>query len=110
MTQQEQKEFDFHSGQALKKTGMEMAAEKRSDVLDVARHIALRLARRNKDQECTADEVQRVMVQSGYTPSDLGNAAGSIFKEKKWKWTGRCVPSTRTSRRGNPIRVWRLSE
>jgi hypothetical protein len=57
--------------------------------------------------ECTADDVQRVLIEQGISPHALGNAAGSLFRGGDWEWTGRRVKSARVHAHANELKVWR---
>ena len=61
-----------------------------------------------KQQYITADDVQRELVALGYKVSDLGNAAGSIFRGSEFvtKVEGVTVRSKRDGRRGSAIGVY----
>jgi hypothetical protein len=100
--------FDAERSENLKHDGMELAAEKRQTILEIARDIAVGLAERDPNLECTADDVQEVLIKRGYSPSDLGNAAGSIFAGPVWKFTGNYRKSSRVTNRYRDIKVWRL--
>ena len=62
----------------------------------------------NKQQYLTADDVQRELVALGYKVSDLGNAAGAIFRGNEYvtKVDGFTVRSKRDGRRGSAIGVY----
>jgi hypothetical protein len=61
-----------------------------------------------KQQYITADDVQRELVALGYKVSDLGNAAGAIFRGNEYvtKVEGVTVRSKRAGRRGSVIGVY----
>lgn len=101
----DQLEFDLGDGRARRDLGKGLAAGTREEILGLARVIAERIAR--AEGEVTADDVQRELIGRGYTPHQLGNAAGSIFDGRKWELTG-WRPSTRVSRHANRVGVWRL--
>ena len=102
--------FDVALSEEAKQEGMAAAAISRAELLELAREIAVVLARRNG--EVHADDVQKVLILRGYTSADLGNAAGSIFrgpeKSRKFEWTGRFTKSERVCAHRNLLRVWRL--
>ncbi len=54
----------------------------------------------------TADDVQYVLKLEGYNSTDLGNAAGAIFRSKDFEKTG-TVRSTREGNRGRMIATWK---
>lgn len=101
--------FDLKSEVKARDKGMKRATEGKQDVLSLARKIAKDVARSRPDRCCTADDVQGELALLGYSSTELGNAAGSIFRgDRRWEWTGRWVPSERIGRHANAIRVWRL--
>lgn len=103
-----QLEFDLEFGQLLADRGLARAAGKpsREELLEIAQRVAVEIARTRSSRLVTADDVQAALIQEGYHPGDLGNAAGAIFRSAEWEWTGEMVPSRRVSRHGNLIRVW----
>ena len=102
--------LDFMRGNVLKSEGMESAAVNKAELLEKARDIAERTAQKRSDQCCTSDDVAMWMQYLGYRYSDLGNAAGSIFAGKKWRFTGHRVKSRRPSAHAREIKVWRLEQ
>ncbi len=102
-----QVDWDLEEGLRLKESGMRQAAENRPTLLDYARSLAKQIARNRADRCCTADDVGRIMQGQGY---DLGPAAGSLFRDGAWVWTGEFVPSKRQSNHARLLRVWRLKE
>jgi hypothetical protein len=99
--------FDADASEAGKVAGMGRAAESRASLLDLARPIAVYIALSRPTREVTADDVQRGLVELGYSPHALGNAAGSLFKGKEWEWTGKFIKSERVHSHSNLLRVWR---
>ena len=111
---------DQHA-QALKKAGMKLAADNRPGALALAREIAEELAnekshlshfggapcRIRTSRNLTIDDVRRAYEARGGDWSELGNAAGSVFKGKGWEWTGRFVASTHAASHGRMVREWR---
>jgi hypothetical protein len=55
----------------------------------------------------TADDVQAAISTHGYSPKQLGNAAGAIFRNSRFRKVGE-VRSTRQSNRGRKIAQWEL--
>lgn len=97
--------FDAIKANEAADAGIARAARNNSAVLDLAKRKAIELGKRQGF--VTADDVQRALVDAGLTESDLGNAAGSVFRNRKlWVYTGRTVQSKRVSRHGALIRVW----
>jgi hypothetical protein len=86
--------------------GMAEAAEAKRETLELAREMAENYAR--EKGTVSADNVQLMLQLVGIPASYLGNAAGSIFKDRKvWECVG-TKASTRAGRHGSLIRVWRL--
>ena len=106
----EQKEFNLEKGLEQKADGMALAAERRSYVLALARGVALEHARSDPRGECTADDVQVVLRENGYSSADLGNAAGAVFPRSIWVFTGKWRSSRRVSNHGHQNRVWQLRD
>ncbi len=73
------------------------------DMLKRARDYAESFAKTNGT--VTADDVQNNLRSNGY---DLGPAAGSLFKDKRFYWTGSYINSVRTKNKGRLLRVYAL--
>jgi hypothetical protein len=97
--------FDAAASQAAKEAGMARAADKRPAELEYARTIAKQIARVRG--EVTADDVQAVLQAEGI---ELKNAAGSIFRDPAFEWTGRFHLSTRKESHRNRLLTWRLKK
>lgn len=97
--------FDAAEADRRKIEGKAIAAGARSEVLELARLMALTLARRNGT--VNADDVAGMMAANGFNYADLGNSAGSVF-DSGFEWTGQVVRSARPSTHGRVVRVWRL--
>jgi hypothetical protein len=111
----EQQSLDFDSvtfskplSEAAKQEGMELSASSRSILLETVRTALVQIALRRPSREATADDGQEWLIAQGYKPSDLGNAAGSMFTRADWIFTGRWTRSSRVSSHANDIRIWRL--
>lgn len=72
--------------------------------LTIAREIAVMLGDNGAD--VYMDLVTEELAGYGYSPKDLGNAAGSVFSGKGWTFTGRFHKSTRKERKGSSQRIW----
>lgn len=99
--------FDLIAGLELRDKGIELAAENNASLVVRARHHALRIAR--EQGEVSMDDVMQALVAEGYGPHCLKNAAGGIFRDRRFQFTGRMVQSKRPWARGNLLRVWRLA-
>lgn len=97
--------FSSADGQAAKENGMLQAARNRQQLLEAAQATAKSLSRRYGI--ISMDCVQEALIQAGRHPSELGNAAGSLFKGDDWQCVG-WGPSTRVSNHRRYIRLWRL--
>lgn len=99
------KVFDLAAGESLKEMGMLFAATSRLQELEIARKIAREIAVASPDRTCDADQVQVRLIEMGI---DLGNSAGSLFKDARWVWSGKFRKSSRKSNHARIIRVWKL--
>lgn len=95
-------------GERLKASGMKRAigSHDRQTALQQARRIAEKFAKQRMAKWATIDDVLQ------YKPDLrelLGNAAGSVFKDGRWRFL-RYVKSERPSNHGRVIRVWQLKE
>lgn len=102
--------FDLAESNERKRLGMELACGPRRAILKLARTIAITIALAHPDNTCTADDVQEVLHRDyGLEPSDLGPAAGSIFRSASWRFTGRRIYSAQVNNHGRELRVWRYT-
>jgi hypothetical protein len=101
----QQTSFNFTESIAARDRGMTIAADNNRDLLTQAREIAVSIARRKGT--VTADDVAYEMECRELPP--LGNAAGSLFKGKRWTWTGQRIKSARVHAHANELKVWRLN-
>lgn len=101
--------FDLAQGERLKEEGLALAQTEREELIDAARFAAAHIAA-NKGT-VTIDEVHQYLLLHGYDPSLLGNAAGSIFRDREvFEFTGEWRKSARISNHARCNRVWRLRE
>jgi hypothetical protein len=101
--------FDSEEGEYRRSEGVDIAAVSRKHVLCLARQASVKAALARSDRTATADDAQKWLIDRGYSSDYLGNAAGSLFKDRDtWEFTGRWVPSQRVSNHGHQNRVWRL--
>lgn len=96
--------FDAIAAREAAEAGIELAATNNRPLLEIARRLAAELGRRQRF--VTADDVQRILIDRGYQESQLGNAAGSVFRGRQWKWHGQTVKSERVASHGRLLRVW----
>ncbi len=99
--------FDLPMGIELANKGIALAADNKGELVTRGREIALRIAATRG--EVTADDVQYELAKEGVSVKALGNAAGAIFRDRRFKFTGRMAKSTRIHAHGNLLRVWELA-
>lgn len=92
-------------GVDLKAQGMEQAATSRYSALSFARKIARSIANSRPSRTVTIDDVQHRLLPEGI---DLGNAAGSVFKEPCWQFL-EYHRSHRASNHARIIAIWQLA-
>ena len=100
--------FDDYLGEQLKIEGMEIAADNRQQLLELARNIAKTIAISNPSRTCTADKVGRILKEQ-YGIDTLGPAAGSLFKTSDWEFTGQFIKSKRITNHARLLRVWKYT-
>jgi hypothetical protein len=71
----------------------------KSRAYTVAKTMAINLAKRNGT--VNADQVQQEIAALGYKSTDLGNAAGVLFRGKNWEKVG----TVKSARKGNHFRT-----
>jgi hypothetical protein len=89
--------------ESARDTGIAQAAAHRAKILAKAREIARYLS--NAHGHTNADEVATELEMQRIDSTELGNAAGAIFRGKGWKFIG-YQKSVRVSRHANKIGVW----
>lgn len=99
----------FNAGESTqrKNDGMALAADNRKEDLAAARVIAEELGAGGA--WVTADDVGRELYER-HGIKTLGPAAGTLFKGKRWVWTGTFKPSKRITNHARLLRVWQLRE
>ena len=95
--------FDYAEAVRRRDRGRNRAARKKETELDTARDIARYLARHRG--AITADDVQAELIARDIR---LENAAGSIFLNGEFEWTGTYERSKRKDSHCNLLKVWRL--
>lgn len=96
--------FDAAVSLQEKQRGMSLAIQSKSELLEYARAVAVKLSQRYG--EVTADDVNEELAAEGIT--FLGCAAGSLFRSKEFYFTGRWRKSTRVSNHARMNRIWAL--
>lgn len=101
-------DFDAMAGRAAANAGIEQAKKNRGVPYGIACRLAEEIAR--KDGEVHMDAVIKLASARGMDLSDLGPAAGGVFRDKKkWEFV-RWTHSERESNHASDLRVWRLRE
>jgi hypothetical protein len=101
-------QFNLFAGEDLKEHGIERACWTRGMLLDQAREIAFDIARSRG--EVTYDDVYVEMLKRDLHPENMGNAAGSVFRDRStFSFTGRWSKSARITNHARVNRVWTLS-
>jgi hypothetical protein len=98
--------FDIVEAARRRDVGMTLSAQAREILLTQARLLAHEHAARHGT--VTADDVAALMAAAGLNYADLGNAAGSVFREG-FVWTGDVRQSARVSTHRRLVRVWRIA-
>lgn len=98
--------FDAAESRRHADIGIERAAENRASLVVRAREIAVKICKRQ--DTVNMDEVVLCLVAEGQNIHALGPAAGSIFRDRNFEWTGKFVKSSRIHAHSNLLRVWRL--
>lgn len=93
------------SGDERKRRGIKRAIESKPDLYHRACEIARELGRARG--EITADDVMEELMRRRLS-TNLGNAAGGLFRGANWEFTGRWRKSARPSNHGHQNRVWRF--
>jgi hypothetical protein len=89
--------------EAAKEAGIAQAASHRAEILREAREAARHLSWLHG--ETNADEVAAQLELQSIDSTELGNAAGAIFRGKGWTFVG-YKKSVRVSRHANKIGIW----
>lgn len=100
-------QFDLFEGEQLKEQGIAQAENSRVLLLMRAREVALELLAAKS--EITYDDVYKRMEERNLHPENIGNAAGSIFRDPKvFRFTGKWAKSSRVTNHARVNRVWTL--
>jgi hypothetical protein len=93
-------DYDLQRAIRLKNAGIERAAGNRAELLSEARRYAISIAKLKGT--VTADDIGR----AGF---ELGPAAGAVFKDPRFKWTGEFRKSAKVKNHARLLRVWKLA-
>jgi hypothetical protein len=94
--------FDMEESKRLKESGIKAAAEKRPELLKIARTIAKEIA--VSQGTVTADDVAEELRDRAL--GDMGPAMASVFRTLDFEWTGLRVMSKQVSNHGRELKVW----
>ena len=92
----------------LMEIGIDRAEAKRTELVADIRVRVEALALGRLDRTATIDDVEIALKDMQRTYAELGPAAGSIFRNGHWQFTGQWAASTRSSNHARPVRVWQL--
>ena len=102
--------FDLKLGEALRDMGIATAVSKPQAAMNLAlgRALCRNAAIRRFDRTATADDAARGFVKYGLDANLLGNAAGALFSNGQWEFTGQWKKSNRVTNHAHQNRVWQL--
>ena len=100
--------FDLAGGESAKEAGRLTAAKCRDSLLALARDAVRKVALSRSNRHATSDDAFAVLADMGKDASELGNAAGSLFRGTEWESTGTWAASRRKLNHARMVRVWRL--
>lgn len=101
-------QFDLFEGEHRKEDGIAQAENSRVLLLMRAREVALELLA--VKPEITYDDVYKRMEERNLHPENIGNAAGSLFRDKTiFRFTGKWAKSSRVTNHARVNRVWALA-
>ena len=101
-----QMEFSLQRGKAARDEGIALATLPRAEQLRRARLFAQRIC--EIKGRVTIDDV-RAMMEIPAGASNGSNWIGSVFRDKRFVWTGEMVQSTLSSNHARMIKVWTLN-
>ena len=94
----------------LRDQGISVAVATRAELVAVIRAELKQIAARRMSKLATADDVHEILIALKMRHSDLGNAAGALFRDGHWLFTGEWKQSMRSPNHARAIRVWKLKE
>lgn len=93
--------FDVARAREARDAGISQVAWNKDEWLAYVRERALRII--NMNGVVTADDLRiHCPTPEGFHP----NIWGAVFKDKRFKWTGRYTTSSKVSSHARVIRVW----
>ena len=102
---EKQLHIDLIQGQLLRDRGLALSAMPKAELLHLARETAYNIAR--IDGEVTSDDVRQALnIVPGR--ANGANWIGSIFRDKRFEWTGRVISSKIPKNHAALIKIWKL--
>ena len=103
-----ERHFDAAAAKLAADKGIEIAAEQKASLVITARNVAIEIAK--EQGVVTMDDVIRRLAVRGICKikGELKNAAGAIFRDRRFEFTGQMVKSERIHAKGNLLRQWRI--
>ena len=98
--------FNSERGEQGKEQGLALASLSRKELLVLAREVAVKVAR--QQGWVSYDDVFFALLDAGVNPALLGNAAGSVFNDERFVFTGAWEKSRRVSNHARANRIWTL--
>ena len=106
MTMTEQLTLDLSAGLELREMGMALAAGNNARALEIARDVAVGIAQ--EQGTVTSDDVRYRLNLRPSNIRDSQNWMGSIFRDRRFVWTGRRIKSRIARNHAAEIKVWAL--
>lgn len=96
--------FNAAESRHQKEQGMAKVESNNFSWTELARNIAIRLAKKTGD--VCADDVHKYLMDNNLSLPDHPNAWGSIFRCKQLRWSGKLKESSKVSRHSGLQRIW----
>ena len=103
----DQLELSLGKGVVLREQGMNLAAMNNKEKLEAAREVAVEIAR--EKGEVTSDDVRYHLNLKPSDRRDSQNWMGSIFRDRRFAYTGRRIKSKIARNHAAEIKVWCLN-
>ena len=103
----DQLELSLGKSVVLREQGMNLAAMNNKEKLDIAREVAVEIAR--EKGEVTSDDVRYYLNLKPSNRRDSQNWMGSIFRDRRFSYTGRRIKSKIARNHAAEIKVWCLN-
>jgi len=103
----DQLELSLGKSVVLREQGMNLAAMNNKEKLEAAREVAVEIAR--EKGEVTSDDVRYHLNLKPSDRRDSQNWMGSIFRDRRFAYTGRRIKSKIARNHAAEIKVWCLN-